>query len=227
MLQAIYELFMQEAKERGNQEKLQRIANDPGNNMLLHHDCDVVAAQATLHALSLAYISLAYTVEGLAKGIYQNCMKFSKQFFPTPIANDGVAWEERKAEFANILLMRNKVTAHVAAVEPWNDSTSTRSTSALRFQFGGTGVPKDLTDYIVGGPTMHIPGQTNTLKGLTFSLKKEHPKMASHLEKWEEMIMGLFDAMGEQCPITCKDKDGNEIKITTKDPEPVSTAVQS
>ena len=171
MLQAIYELFIREAKERGAQEKLQRIACDPGNNMELHHDHDVVAVQATLHALSLAYISLACTVEGLAEGIYQNCFKFSKQFFPQDIEPNGVAIESRKQEFEHTRTMRNKVSAHVAAVQPRNDSTSTRSTSAIRFQFGGAGLPKNLTNYKVGGPTMHVPGQTNTLEGLTFSIK--------------------------------------------------------
>jgi hypothetical protein len=174
-------------------------------------DSAMAADRTKAHALTLSYISMLGTVEGITKKLYEDIVGVSAasvdgaRLFQTPASLDLPQIEQRKQEVEHIQKLRNKLSAHTSYAFPTHrgrtDSHSTQVTSVYLMQpqlFS----PEHPETYGLGGTLIMSGGEThNEFRDLRFSIHAEHPKMTAHFRSWESMIIAVYQQLGTQCPV--------------------------
>ena len=202
MLQWMHDELMRTAASRQWQEDCEDQILDPA----------CIADGTKAQALTLSYISLVGTMEGIAQKFYEDIVGMSTAqdsgtpLFPcAPAVADRTSMALRKSEMNDIMRLRNKLSAHTSYAFPTyrnvSDSRSTQLTSVYLMQ-PSLFPPKAPQTYGIGGTTIRSGQETeNAFDGIRFSIHESHPKMATHFEGWAQMIVTVLQHLGQCCPV--------------------------
>lgn len=196
MLQWMHDALMEVATSRTWPEGREQIFDE-----------EIEAEQIKAHALTLSYISMLGTVEGITRKFYERLVGVSAAqangvpLFTSPAVLDAQQMQVRKQEVEQIQKLRNKLSAHTSYAFPRADSHSTQITSVYMMQptlFN----PAHPENYGIGGTVIMSGSETqNEFRDVRFSVHAEHPKMTVHFQEWSNMIIAVLQHMGTQCPV--------------------------